>query len=302
LQANSAAGAGRREKNKRGTTVHATIDRIIDLALEEDIGTGDLTTEAAVSENVDGSARIQAKEPLVVAGTDVVRRVFERLQPDVCVSVDAADGTDVAAGQTVAVVEGRLRTLLTGERTALNFLQRLSGIATLVRSYVKELGTANVNLVDTRKTTPGWRVLEKYAVRVGGARNHRMGLYDGVLIKDNHIAACGGIRKAVERVRSRVSHLVKIEVEASRMDEVEEALSAGADVIMLDNMTLEQMRAAVGAINHRAIVEISGGVTRSELSTLADTGADLISVGALTHSARSVDLNMTIVSTTRRRA
>jgi nicotinate-nucleotide pyrophosphorylase (carboxylating) len=191
-------------------------------------------------------------------------------------------------------MEGALSTLLKGERTALNFLQRLSGIATQARSYVKEVDETSVKLVDTRKTTPGWRVLEKYAVRMGGAHNHRMGLYDGVLIKDNHIAVAGGITEAVESARKAISHLVKVEVEASNMTEVKEALSAGADIIMLDNMNLKQIEEAVAVIDHRALVEVSGGVTRNQLKALAQTGVDLISIGALTHSAVAVDLSMRI--------
>jgi len=191
-------------------------------------------------------------------------------------------------------LDGPLAALLRGERTALNFLQRLSGISTHVRRWVEALGASPVRLVDTRKTTPGWRVLEKYAVRIGGAANHRMGLYDGVLIKDNHIAACGGIRPAVERLRRHVSHLVKIEVEVCDMQQVEEALEVGVDVIMLDNMNLEQVRSAVTHIAGRALVEVSGGVAMENLKAIADTGVDLISAGALTHQARAVDLSMDI--------
>jgi nicotinate-nucleotide pyrophosphorylase (carboxylating) len=191
-------------------------------------------------------------------------------------------------------LEGRLGSLLVAERTALNFLQRLSGIATHVSRYVEAVAGAPVRLVDTRKTTPGWRILEKYAVRVGGASNHRMGLYDGVLIKDNHIAACGGITAAVQKIKAKVSHLVKIEVETSDLDQVREALACGVDVIMLDNMTLDQIRSSVALIQRRALVEVSGNVTLDKLKVLAATGVDLISIGALTHAARSVDLSMRI--------
>jgi nicotinate-nucleotide pyrophosphorylase (carboxylating) len=189
-----------------------------------------------------------------------------------------------------------LAALLKGERTALNFLQRLSGIATQARDYVAEVAGTSVKLVDTRKTTPGWRVLEKYAVRIGGAHNHRMGLYDGVLIKDNHIAVSGGIANAVKKARQAISHLVKVEVEASTMEEVKEALAAGADIIMLDNMDLEQIRQAVRLIDKKALVEVSGGVTRKQLTDLVQTGVDLISIGALTHSAVAVDLSMNITA------
>jgi nicotinate-nucleotide pyrophosphorylase (carboxylating) len=189
-------------------------------------------------------------------------------------------------------MEGHLATLLKGERTALNFLQRLSGIATHVRAFVEALGDSTVRLVDTRKTTPGWRVLEKYAVRVGGAENHRSGLYDGVLIKDNHIVAAGGVGAAITRVRQKISHLVKIEVETFDMQQVREALAAKADVIMLDNMDIAKIQDAVREIDGRALVEVSGGVQKQDLSALAATGVDIISVGALTHAARCVDLSM----------
>jgi len=207
-----------------------------------------------------------------------------------------ADGRTATPGTIVATIKGRLAALLTAERTALNFLQRLSGIATHVQAYMNALQGPAVRIVDTRKTTPGWRVLEKYAVRMGGGANHRMGLFDGVLIKDNHIAACGGIRAAVERIRRQVSHLTKIEVETSTLDEVREALAVKADVIMLDNMDLDRIKAAVSLIAGRALVEVSGNVGRDDLAPLAQTGVDLISVGALTHSARAVDLSMRIDS------
>lgn len=271
-----------------------SLTHLIDIALGEDIGPGDITTENTVDPGRTGRGEIVAKEDLVVAGLDVARRVFERVDSRVDCRPRAVDGNRIPEGTPVAGVEGPLAALLTAERTALNFLQRLSGIATLTREYVDTLGGRNVRLVDTRKTTPGWRTLEKYAVRVGGAHNHRMGLYDGVLIKDNHIAACGGVAEAVDRVRGKVSHLVRIEVEVSDRAQVEAALSAGVDVIMLDNMDLEGIRSAVALISGRALVEVSGNVTRSDLIRLAETGVDLISVGALTHSAVSVDLSMRI--------
>ncbi len=267
---------------------------LIDTALQEDIGSGDITTEHLVDENIAGVGIIVAKEPLVIAGLDIARAVFRRLDSDMGFTSDYSDGDTVKTGATVLALEGRMRPLLMGERTALNFLQHLSGIATTVRSYVEQIAHKQVRLVDTRKTTPGWRVLEKYAVRMGGAYNHRMGLYDGVLIKDNHIAACGGITKAIQTVREKISHLVKIEVEVVDIKGAEEAIANGADVIMLDNMDTQQTRDAVTAINKRAIVEVSGNVTLKNLAALADTGVDIISVGALTHSAKSVDLSMRI--------
>jgi nicotinate-nucleotide pyrophosphorylase (carboxylating) len=273
---------------------NASVNSLIDLALAEDIGPGDITTDNLVAPSLAGRGVVTAKEPLVVAGLEVARLVFRRLDSRIRLEPYFADGDRVHSGDAVFAVTGRLQALLTGERTALNFLQRLSGIATCVRAYVDALGDRKARLVDTRKTAPGWRILEKYAVRVGGARNHRTGLFDGVLIKDNHIAAVGGITSAVESIRASVSHLVRIEVETADLNQVNEALAAKVDVIMLDNMSLEQVREAVALIDGRALAEVSGGVTREALGRLADTGVDLISVGALTHSARSVDLSMQI--------
>lgn len=273
-----------------------SIEHLIKIALEEDIGPGDITTENLVDKDLKGIGEIVAKEPLVIAGLDVARQVFEQLDSDISFRPNFKDGDFIEKGNIVLEVEGKLRALLMGERTALNFLQRLSGIATHVRSYVEKLGNKNVRLVDTRKTTPGLRVLEKYAVSIGGAHNHRMGLYDGVLIKDNHIAVCGGIKKAIERIKDKLSHLVKIEVEVSDLDEVKEAIEAGADVIMLDNMDIDHIKEAIDFIKRKAVVEISGGITIDRLNQLADTGVDIISAGALTHSARSVDISMRIRS------
>lgn len=272
-----------------------SIQHLIEIALKEDIGSGDITTENLVDPKFEGKGEIVAKESLVVAGLDVAERVFKYLDPDVIFESGYRDGDTVNEGEILAYVRGTLRALLSGERTALNFLQHLSGISTCVRSYANELSGKIVRLVDTRKTTPGWRVLEKYAVRVGGAHNHRMGLYDGVLIKDNHIAAFGGIKKAIDHIRSNVSHLFKIEVEASSLDQVKEALEARADVIMLDNMNILQIKQATALIEGRAIVEVSGNVTKEVLKSLADTGVDIISVGALTHSARAVDISMRVL-------
>ena len=272
----------------------SAVHRLIDLALEEDIGSGDITTHFLITPGTSSEASIVAKEPLVVAGLALAKEVFQRLDPEVDFRPNASDGDKVSKGNVVVNLKGSLAGLLTAERTALNFLQRLSGIATNTSAYMQLIGDRPVRLVDTRKTTPGWRVLEKYAVRVGGAANHRMGLFDAVLIKDNHIAGCGGIGPAVERIRASVSHLTKIEVETATLEEVREALAAGADVIMLDNMDLDAIREATRLINKRALVEISGGVTRKGLQELAESGVDLISVGALTHSARAVDLSMKI--------
>jgi len=277
-------------------TMHS-IDDLIEIALKEDIGPADITTDNLVGPELEGVGVIIAKESLVVAGLEIAKRVFQSLDPEIVFKSEFKDGDKLEKGGTIFQVNGKLSALLKGERTALNFLQRLSGIATNVRSYVDKLGNNAARLVDTRKTTPGLRFLEKYAVRVGGAFNHRMGLYDGVLIKDNHIAACGGITASVDRIRSKISHLVKIEVEVSTLDEVKEAIAAGADVIMLDNMSIKQIKKSVALIGGRAIVEISGGVTKDNFLRLADIGVDLISVGAFTHSARSMDISMRIKST-----
>jgi nicotinate-nucleotide pyrophosphorylase (carboxylating) len=270
------------------------LNQLIDMALAEDIGAGDITTDYLVPCDSQGQGIIVAKEDIVLAGLDIAKMVFQRLDPNIHFQSAYQDGAEIACGETVLSLEGRLRALLTAERPALNFLQHLSGIATQVRTYVKALKNSRVKLVDTRKTTPGWRVLEKYAVRMGGAHNHRMGLFDGVLIKDNHIAACGGIQQAVAEARKHISHLIKIEVEVSNLAGILDALKSKADVIMLDNMDIAQIREAVSAIRNRAIVEVSGGVTLKHLTALARTGVDLISVGAMTHSARAVDLSMRI--------
>ena len=272
------------------------VEELITLALREDIGTGDITTESIVAGHTRGQGEIIAKEAATICGLDVARRIFDRLGGEDAVDWQplVADGDAVAAGDIVLRFSGPLDLLLIGERTALNFLQRLSGIATQTRRYTALLGDKGPRIVDTRKTTPGWRRLEKYAVRTGGGHNHRMGLYDGVLIKDNHIAVGGGIAAAVAKVRERISHLVKIEVEAADMTEVRAAIDAGADIIMLDNMDRPQIQAAVAEIDGRALVEVSGGVTLDSLTDLAASGVDLISIGALTHSARAVDLSMRI--------
>ncbi|MBU1171614.1 MAG: carboxylating nicotinate-nucleotide diphosphorylase [Proteobacteria bacterium] len=270
------------------------IKHLIELAFAEDIGSGDITSDFAIEADAKGEGYIVAKQDLILAGACIAEQVFKTLDPCADITAFFKDGDTVKTGETVMEFKGLMRALLKGERTALNFLQRLSGIATNVRSYADEMAGSRARLVDTRKTIPGWRVLEKYAVRVGGAFNHRMSLSDGVLIKDNHIAACGGIKHAVDKIRHHVSHLVKIEVEVTTMDEIQQALDARADVIMLDNMDLDQVRDAVAFIAKRALVEVSGNVTKDRLKDLAATGVDIISSGALTHQARAVDLSMRI--------
>jgi len=269
---------------------------LIETALREDIGPGDITTDALVPAEALGQGIILAKEPLVLAGLELAARVFTYLDPRAVCRTGCRDGEAVVPGTTVLTVDGHLRALLKAERTALNFLQHLSGIATLTRDWVETLQGTRARLVDTRKTTPGLRMLEKYAVRMGGGHNHRFGLYDGILIKDNHIIACGGITEAVRRARQHNHHLVRIEVETSTLDEVAEALAAGVEVIMLDNMDLPRIREAVGRINGRAAVEVSGSVDRGRLREIAEAGADIISAGFLTHSVRAVDLSMRITA------
>ncbi|MCG8564929.1 MAG: carboxylating nicotinate-nucleotide diphosphorylase [Desulfobacterales bacterium] len=274
------------------------VEQIIRLALAEDAGLGDITTESILPDSRRGKGWIKAKQDLVLAGSQVARQVFGLLDPQVDITFHFKDGDAVAKGDTLVDIQGDLLALLKGERTALNFLQRLSGIATLTRTYVQALDNDHVRLTDTRKTTPGWRRLEKDAVRAGGGYNHRCSLYDGILIKENHIAVAGGIANAVAAVRERTSHLMKIEVEVTSMEEVHQALDAGADVIMLDNMSLEQMTEAVAVIQaisqDRVVIEASGNVGLDTLNPIAQTGVDVISCGALTHQARSVDLSMMI--------
>jgi nicotinate-nucleotide pyrophosphorylase (carboxylating) len=271
------------------------IDRLIDLAIEEDIGHGDITTGFMDLSSRQGRAVITAKEPMVIAGLQMVSKVYKHLEDQVCCRQMVKDGDWIdTAGTIVAKLSGSMEALLLGERIALNFLQRLSGIATNVRNHINKIPAGSVRLTDTRKTVPGWRVLEKYAVRVGGGFNHRMGLYDGVLIKDNHIAACGSIAAAVASVRKHISHLIRIEVETETIGQVKEALKAGVDVIMLDNMKDDEVSEAVSIIGSRATIEVSGRVNAQRIARLAELGVQIVSVGALTHGARFVDLAMSI--------
>jgi len=271
------------------------IDHLIDLAIEEDAGLGDVTSRAIFSAKDRSRAFIDAKQPLVVCGLAIAGRVFVRVDPTLKVTLLAQDGDRVKAGARVLAVAGPTATLLTAERTALNFLQRLSGIATLARKFADAIAGTGVRIVDTRKTTPGWRALEKYAVRCGGCFNHRSSLGEHVLIKDNHIAAAGSIARAVARCRAAAPHCAKIEVEAKTLAEVKEALRAGADVILLDNMAPTMIRRAVELIAGAAVVEVSGGVRFETLRDYALPGVDVISVGALTHSATAVDLSLTVL-------
>lgn len=269
-----------------------SIDPLIELAFEEDIGIGDITTESTVSLSQQGLGTILAKTDGVIAGLPIAQRVFEKIDSHLEFRMLVADGDYVENMTPIARVEGSAKSILTGERPALNFLQRLSGTATLTSRFVEATAKYNVKIVDTRKTTAGWRAIQKYAVRIGGGHNHRFGLYDGVLIKDNHIVAAGGIAKAVERARAVVPHTMKIEIEVDTLDQVEEAVAAGADIILLDNMPVNFMKDAVGEIGNEALTEASGGITLDQAEAVAATGVDLISVGALTHSAMPLDISL----------
>lgn len=271
-------------------------ERLLDLALEEDLGLGDATSEATIPPGAAGEGRFLAKEDLVLAGTAVAARVFERLGAS-C-RFDRADGARAARGEWIGAAEGPLAALLAAERTALNFLQRLSGVATTTRRCVDALAAAGgrTRLLDTRKTTPGWRVLEKEAVRAGGGTNHRFALGDGVLVKDNHVAACGGVGEAVRRARARGRALLRVEVEVVDLAGLDEALAAGAEVILLDNMEDAALAEAVRRTAGRARLEASGNMTLERLPRVAAAGVDFVSMGALTHSARAVDLSFEITA------
>jgi nicotinate-nucleotide pyrophosphorylase (carboxylating) len=269
-----------------------SLDRLIEQALLEDIHTGDITTQAVVPGPRPASGRLIAKEPLVMAGLFVAEKVFLRLNPAVRFTACNIEGDRVKSGDVIATVAGNASDLLMAERVALNLLQRMCGIATLTSRYVAAVSGTKARIVDTRKTTPGLREVEKYAVRIGGGINHRTGLYDGVLIKENHIVAAGGIDEAVRRARAYIPHTLKIEIETESRLQVEEALEAGADIIMLDNMDLATMRDCVGLIAGRALVEASGGVNLDTVRDIAETGVDIISIGALTHSPRAMDISM----------
>ena len=276
------------------------IEQLLKTALEEDIGPGDLTTLNTIPPSLRSKGLFRAKQDCVVAGGILLQRIFSLLDTNIKVRILCHDGSAVSRGTVVAEAEGPTRALLMVERTALNFLQRLSGTATLTRSYVEAVAEFPCKIIDTRKTTPGLRALEKYAVRMGGGTNHRLGLYDAGLIKDNHIVASGSISKAIEKVRGHAPFMARIEVECSDLKQIEEALDASADVIMLDNMGTKEMAEAVKRINKKAWVEASGGINMEVVREVASTGVDFISLGALTHSAPSADFNMKIEAGTPR--
>ncbi len=271
------------------------INKIIEQALLEDIGTGDITSESIVPSNLKAKGIIKTFEEGVVAGLNITSLVFKKLDSEIIFQEKIKDGTKVTRGKVLAEITGSARTILKGERVALNFLQRMSGIATITSKFCQEIEGFPVRIVDTRKTTPGLRILEKYAVSMGGGHNHRFGLYDAVLIKDNHIAVAGGIRPAVDSVRKQISHTVKIEVEVENLSQLQDALRVKADIIMLDNMDLDTMEEAVKIAKGRALIEASGGITLEKVRKIAQTGVDLISIGSLTHSVKSLDISMEII-------
>ncbi len=271
------------------------LKKIIDLALEEDIGMGDLTTEAIFLQEKKGKGVIVAREEGVIAGLPVAEAVFLTLNSRLLFNPQVQEGETVTPGQEIAHLQGELSFILKGERTALNFLQRLSGIATVTRQLLYLIVDLPVMLVDTRKTTPGHRVLEKYAVQVGGGHNHRLGLFDAFLIKENHIRVAGSIKEALRRVKKCRPVTSKIEVEVRNLSEFEEALQEGADIIMLDNMSLQEMKKAVQININQALLEASGGITAENLRAVAETGVDMISVGALTHHIKAMDLSLLLV-------
>lgn len=271
---------------------NSRVDQLILMALEEDVTNEDVSTNAIIPDDTCGSVQLICKEDGIIAGLDVFKRVFTLLDDATEVELYCTDGDRVEKGQLLGIVHGHVRVLLTGERTALNYLQRMSGIATYTHEIVSLLEGSKTRLLDTRKTTPNMRIFEKYAVKAGGGKNHRYNLSDGVMLKDNHIAAAGSIKKAVEMAREYASFVLKIEVETESLDMVQEALDAGADIIMLDNMSVEDMKSAIELIDGKALTECSGNVTRENVEKYVSLGVDFISCGALTHSAKILDLSL----------
>jgi nicotinate-nucleotide pyrophosphorylase (carboxylating) len=270
-----------------------TIERVVTLALEEDLGAGDLTTAACIDPMKLGQAELRAREPLVFCGEGVVREVFRQVDPELTIRVDHGDGKKVASGARVLAIAGRAASILQGERVALNFAQRMSAVATRTAELVAALPAGSrTRIIDTRKTTPGLRALERYAVRCGGGHNHRDNLGSAVLIKDNHIAACGGVELSIERARAYAPHTSRITCEVDSVAQLDQALAAGADVVLLDNFADSDLPAAVERVAGRALVEVSGRVTLERVAVIARARVDVISVGALTHSAGAVDLGL----------
>ncbi|MDA3847043.1 MAG: carboxylating nicotinate-nucleotide diphosphorylase [Vallitaleaceae bacterium] len=268
------------------------IDQIIEHAFQEDMNNGDITVSALLTEDDQVTGTLIAKEAGILAGLSVFRRVFELLDHTIIINCNKNDGNLLEKGDIIATISGQAGPILMGERTALNILQRMSGIATMTHTMVLTISHTNARLVDTRKTVPGLRVLDKWAVRLGGGHNHRFNLSDAVMIKDNHIKAVGSIKKAIEKARAYIPHTMTIEVETETLDQVTEAVKAGADIIMLDNMTIEQMEEAVKFIHGRAITEASGNIDEERIKDVAETGVDIISSGAITHSVKALDISL----------
>ena len=270
------------------------LDKQLEEWLAEDVGSGDLTSEALLPEGAVTAGIIHAKDTGILCGVEVARQVFRVLDPSLTFEALAKDGDKLEPGTLIAKVTGSARSILTGERLALNLLQHLSGIATRTKKLADLAKPYGTRVVDTRKTTPGLRLLEKYAVRAGGGHNHRLGLYDAILIKDNHIAVAGGVKKALARAKAYASHMTRIEIEVESLAQAKEALEGGADVIMLDNMAPDAMKECVEMIDHRAVVEASGGIDEHNLEAAAAAGVDVISIGALTHSVKALDISLDV--------
>ncbi len=274
---------------------HTSIERIVASALAEDLGRGDITTDACIEPDRRATAALKAREQTVFCGMDLLKEVYRQVDPLVAISASHRDGQVLQPADTAATLSGSAASILAGERVALNFIQRMSGIATLTAAFVEQLPEdCSTRIADTRKTTPGLRVLERYAVRCGGGHNHREDLASAILIKDNHIAACGSIRRAIERARAKASHTSRITCEVDTLQQLDEALEAGAEVVMLDNFDDHAIREAIARVAGRAMIEVSGSITVQRVERIARLGVDVISVGALTHSARAVDLGLDI--------
>lgn len=271
-----------------------SINKIIEMALEEDIQTGDITTNSIIGEAQNATAFMVAKESGIIAGLPISEKVFKKLDPNLIWKPLVSEGNKVKNGEVIVKISGKYRALLTAERTALNFLQRMSGVATQTNTFVNEIGESKTKILDTRKTIPGHRILDKYAVKIGGGENHRFGLYDLVMIKDNHIKIAGSITNAVDQVKEKLNKKYKIEVEVTNISEVKEALNCDVDIIMLDNMTDEMMSEAVSLIGTKAKTEASGNMTLERLKKTSEIGVDFISIGMLTHSVKALDISMRI--------
>ncbi len=272
--------------------ISPSIHQLIELAFSEDVINDDMTSLFTITEDKEIEAYIVAKNDVVFCGNPIVKAIIDKVNPNIQTEYSAKDGQKLKKGEICLRLKGNARSILMIERTLLNFLQRMTGIATQANEYVETLNNPEIRLVDTRKTLPGFRSLDKYAVRVGGAFNHRMGLSDGILIKDNHISACGSIKQAVENVRRYAPHTMKIECEVTNMEELKEAIESNVDIVMLDNMTIPQMEEAISFINGKALIEVSGNVTKERLKDLSKLKVDIISSGALTHSVKAADLSM----------